>query len=85
MKEKINNSNVLDAKKKVLQKIQKLNQMKKFYEMVNFSYESNHHNSIYKRNVINVAKSIKTEKNLDKYDIDLAFYGIEQLKKGINI
>ena len=62
MKEKINNSNVLDAKKKVLQKIQKLNQMKKFYEMVNFSYESNHHNSIYKRNVINVAKSIKTEK-----------------------
>ena len=55
--------------------------MKQFYDMIKLSYESNQNNGAYKNNLVKVAKCIKNEKGRNKYDIDLAIYRIEQIKK----
>ena len=55
--------------------------MIKFYELVNSAYESNHSNNIYKKNVNNVAESIKREEKRDNYDIDLALYKLRKIRK----
>jgi hypothetical protein len=74
-----------DAKEKIIKKTNKLLSMIKFYRMVNAAYEKNTDNITYQKNIVNVAESIKREKDRDKNDIDLAIYRINQIKKGINL
>ena len=74
-----------DAKEKIIKKGHKLLSMIKFYRMVKLAYENAPTNSIYQKNIVNVAASIKREQERDKNDIDLAIYRLNQIKKGINI
>lgn len=74
-----------EAKEKIIKKGHKLLNMIKFYKMVKTAYEKKADDITYQKNLINVAESIKREKNRDKYDIDLAIYRLKQIKKGINI
>ena len=74
--------NKIEEKKKIIEKKDdKLKKMIEFYELVNSAYESNHSNNIYKKNVNNVAESIKREEKRDNYDIDLALYKLRKIRK----
>ena len=59
--------------------------MKQFYDMIKLSYESNQNNEAYKNNLVKVAKCINSEKERNKYDVDLAIYRIGQINKNINV
>ena len=72
-----------DARKKIIEKDDKLFLMKQFYDMIKLSYESNRNNEAYKNNLVKVAKCINSEKERNKYDVDLAIYRIGQIKKNI--
>ena len=72
---------ILEARAEVLKKAKNLNLMKKFYEMILSAYESNNENTIYQKNVVNVANCIEKEKNRDKFERDLAIYKIMKSKK----
>ena len=80
-KRDINSKEINDARIKIIIKDDKLFSMKQFYDMIKLSYESNQNNGAYKNNLVKVAKCIKNEKGRNKYDIDLAIYRIEQIKK----
>lgn len=74
-----------EAKEKIIKKTNKLLSMIKFYRMIDLAYESKPDDITYQKNIVNVAESIKREKDRDKNDIDLAIYRINQIKKGINL
>ena len=82
---KIKEEKIEKAKKKIIEKYKNLEQMKKFYKLVQSSYEKNNTNNIYKRNIITVAECINNEQKRDNYDIDLALYKLRQMNKGIVI
>lgn len=83
-KRNITDKKINDARKKIIDKDDKLLKMKQFYEMVKLAAESNPNNNIYKKNLIKVAKCIEKEKNREKYDADLAIYRLEQINKKDN-
>ena len=74
-----------DARQKIIDKDDKLFLMKQFYDMIKLSYESNQNNEAYKNNLVKVAKCINSEKERNKYDVDLAIYRIGQINKNINV
>ena len=84
-KRDINSKEINDARIKIIIKDDKLFSMKQFYDMIKLSYESNQNNEAYKNNLVKVAKCINSEKERNKYDVDLAIYRIGQINKNINV
>ena len=80
-KKNIDKKEIEDAKEIIAEKQAKLKKMKEFYELVQSSYEKNHTNNLYKKNIIKIAECINNEEKGDNYDIDLALYKIRQTKK----
>ena len=69
------------AKKIINENNKTLEKMKEFLKLVQNSYETNIDNNIYKKNIVNVAQSIKNEEKRDNSDIDLAIYKLRQKNK----
>ena len=81
---KFEKSDIKKARNEIYNKNLKLLKLKEFYDMVQLASESDPDNALYRKNLKNVANFIEKEKNRDKFDIDLAIYRTEQMKKGIN-
>ena len=76
----IEKTRVKDAQAEINKNKRKLFLMKQFYDMVcNASINSNE--TIYKKNVVNIAQCITKTKNRNKFDEDLAIYRIKQIKE----
>ena len=84
IKSEINGQKIKRAKNEIIRNNIKLSKLKEFYELIRLTFESNPNNNIYKKNIINISKSIEREKRRNKYDKDLAIYRIEQIKNKIN-
>ena len=81
---KFEKSDIKKARSEIYDKNLKLLKLKEFYDMVQLASESDPDNALYRKNLKNVANFIEKEKRRDKFDIDLAIYRSEQMKKGIN-
>ena len=83
-KSEINRKKIKKAKKEIIRRNMQLSKLKEFLEMIQSAYESDPENPLYRKNVINVVKSIELEKGRNKYDKELAIYRTEQIKNDIN-
>ena len=75
---------ILEARKIIYDKGQKLLKMKEFYEMVKSASDSDKSIKTYKDNLTMVSKCIEREKKRDSKVTDLVFYKLEQMKNKDN-
>jgi hypothetical protein len=79
-----NEEKILQARKTIFDKGQKLLKMKEFYEMIKSTYNKNKNIKIYKDNLRIVSKCIENEKKRDNKEADLVFYKLEQMRNVTN-
>ena len=79
-----NEEKILQARKTIYDKGQKLLKMKEFYEMIKSTYNKNKNIKIYKDNLKIVSKCIENEKKRDNKEADLVFYKLEQMRNVTN-
>ena len=71
---------ILEARKIIYEKGQKLLKMNEFYKMVKSASVNENNNKTYKDNLTIVSKCIENENKRDNKEIDLIFYKLEQMK-----